>query len=158
VIDYAKLAEKAKAKQDAGKLAAERQSGKRSDPKLFFERVKAHIVEEMDKANAELRKRGAGTISRNYLPSYGGKICLTYGTYLLCCVELEAQAEGSSIKAVISGPPNGYEIARKEYSVSQDASVVERHESKDGGSVVAVSGPDGVAADIISSILVCEFG
>jgi hypothetical protein len=105
VIDYAKLAEKAKAKQDAGKRAVERQSGQRSDPNLFFERVKAHIVEEMDKANAELRKKGAETIVRNYLPSYGGEICLTYGTYLLCCVEFEAHAEGSLIKAVISGPP-----------------------------------------------------
>jgi hypothetical protein len=158
VIDYAKLAEIAKAKQDAGQLATKRQSRQRSYPNLFFERVKTHIVEEMDKANAELRKRGAETIIRNYMPSYSGKICLTYGTYLLCCVEFEAQAEGSLIKAVISGPPNGYEIARKEYSVSQDDSVVERHESKDGGSVVAVSGPDGVAEDIISSILVCEFG
>jgi hypothetical protein len=158
VTDYAKLAEKAKAKQDAGKLAVERPSGQRSDPNLFFERVKAHIVEEMDKANAELRKRGAETIGRNHLPSYGGKICLTYGNSLLCSVELEAHTEGSWIKAVISGPPNGYEIARKEYSVNLDALAVQRHESKEGGSAVAESSPGGIAADIISSILGCEFG
>jgi hypothetical protein len=158
VIDYEKLAEKAKAKQDAAKRAVERQRGQRSYPNLFFERVKAHIVEEMDNANAELRKKGAETIVRNYLPSYGGKICITYGNSLLCNVEFEPRAEGGVIKAVISGPPNGNEIARKEYSVNQDASIVERHESKEGGSVIAVSGPDIIAEDIILSILDCEFG
>src|ERR1035441_5622565 len=88
MVNYAKLADKAKMIQVADKLEAERHKELRADPCVFFDKVKAHIVEEMNKANVELRKRGAATFDRNYLPGFSEELFLTYGTDSLCRVGL----------------------------------------------------------------------
>src|ERR1035437_7595343 len=106
MVNYAKLAEKAKMIQIADKLEAEKHKKLRADPCVFFDSVKAHIAEEMKKANEELRKRGAATLDRNFLPAFSEEIFLSYGTDSICRVGLGIIGGGCRVTAVISGPPN----------------------------------------------------
>ncbi len=56
MADYSKLADNAKLLQEAHKRAAERHRSLKADPCAFFEQVQAHLIEEMNKANVQLRK------------------------------------------------------------------------------------------------------
>ena len=153
MVNYAKLADKAKMIQIADKLEAERHKQLRTDPCVFFDKVKAHIVEEMNKANVELRKRGAQVIGRNHLPGFDQDIFLTYGTDSLCRVGLGIMREECRVTAVISGPPNGYEISRKEYLCSKVANCQEILPAGEEGLPPEGSCPEEIAVDIISGIL-----
>jgi hypothetical protein len=158
VVDYAKLAEKAKALQDAAKGQDGRLNGQEQDPIAFFDKVKSHLVAEMYKANVELNKRGLPTLDRSFSPSFSGRFCFTFGTSMLCGVELETRPGQRSIKATISGPPNAREIGRRVYLFSrashQPQSFVEDDTT---GVVVRGMGPQEIAVDIISCILSGEF-
>jgi len=153
MVNYAKLAEKAKMIQIADKLEAERHKQLRADPCAFFEQVKAHIVEEMNKANVELRKRKAAVFDRNYLPGFPDELFLTYGTDSLCRVGLGGSGGGCHVTAVISGPPNGFVISRKEYLCNQDKACHDVLPAIDVEMPPEGSCPEEIAVDIISSIL-----
>ena len=153
MMNYAKLAEKAKMIQIADKLEAERHKQLRTDPCAFFEKVKKHIEEEMYKANVELRKRKAAVFDRNYLPGFSDELFLTYGTDSLCRVGLGILGGGCRITAVISGPPNGYEISRKEYLCNDDKACQEERPAIEEGMPPEGSCPEEIAVDIISGIL-----
>ena len=155
--DYAKLADIAKLKDIVDHSAAEKHKELRADPCTFVERVKRHLLEEMTKANVELRKKKAPTFDRIHLPSFDEEVLLTYGTSSLCRVGLGIMSGGCRITAVISGPPNGYEISRREYRCKQEGScrevlAIDQKESK-----TIAFGPEEVAADIIAGILVGKF-
>jgi hypothetical protein len=107
------------------------------DAAQVYERVKVSLDNEIEEANVELRKRKLATLERVFLPSYQGKVCLTFGSQLLCAVELQ-QARGQ-ITAVISGPPNAAEISRKVFLLSEGYS------------------PDAIAAEIVSGLLMGKF-
>ena len=153
MMNYAKLAEKAKMIQIADKLEAERHKQLRTDPCVFFEKVKAHILEEMNKANVELRKRKAAVFDRNYLPGFPDELFLTYGTDSLCRVGLGIIRDGCSVVAIISGPPNGYELSRKEYLCNQDKACQEVLPAVEEGMPPEGLCPEEIAVDIISGIL-----
>ena len=153
MVNYAKLADKAKMIQIADKLETERHKQLRTDPCVFFDKVKAHIVEEMNKANVELRKRGAAIFDRNYLPGFSDELFLTYGTDSLCRVGLGIIGGGCRVTAIISGPPNGYELSRKEYLCSQDIACQEVLPAVEEGMPPEGSCPEEIAIDIISGIL-----
>jgi hypothetical protein len=153
MVNYAKLAEMAKMIQIADKQEAERHQELRADPCAFFEKVKAHIVEEMYKANVELRKRKAAVFDRNYLPGYPDELFLTYGTDSLCRVGLGGSGGGCRVTAVISGPPNGFEISRKEYLCNQDSSCHEALPAIQEGMPPEGMCPEEIAVDVISGIL-----
>jgi hypothetical protein len=153
MVNYAKLADKARMIQIADKLEAERHKQLRADPCVFFEKVKAHIGEEMNKANVELRKRGAATLDRNYLPAFTEEILLTYGTDSLCRVGLGIIGGGCRVTAIISGPPNGFEISRKEYLCNQDKACQEVLPAVEEGMLPEGLCPEEIAVDIISGIL-----
>ena len=158
MTDYAKLADKAKEKQEADILAAERHKELRADPCSFFERVKAHLVEEMNKANVELRKRKAAVFDQYHLPGFTDEVFITYGTDSLCRVGLGILGGGCRITAVISGPPNGYEISRKEYICNeQPADCKEVLPASEDRSPEIPSCPDAIAADVIEGILLGKF-
>jgi hypothetical protein len=159
MVNYEKLAEKAKMMQIADKLEAEKHKELRADPCNFFEKVKAHILEEMNKANVELRKWGAATLDRNFLPAFSEEILLTYGTDSLCRVGLGIIGVGGGcrVTAIISGPPNGYEISRREYLCVQEASCSEVLHLVGAELTTVVACPDEIAVDIISGILVGKF-
>jgi hypothetical protein len=154
MVNYAKLADTAKVKQDADRSAADVHRQLRADPCVFFGRVRAHLLEEMKKANVELRKRGAAFLDQNHLPGFPNEMFLTYGTDSLCRVGLGIMGGGCRVTAVISGPPNGYEISRREYLCDQEGFCQEVR--PDEGQIVACH-PDGIAVDIISGILRGKF-
>ena len=161
MVDYAKLADKAKALQDAASDNT-RGSGEsnRQDPIVFFDGVKSYLVAEMHKANLELAKRGVATLDRSFSPSFSGRFCFTFGTSLLCSVELDSkQLEQPRIKAVISGPPTGGEIGRREYLFNQDAPEHQsfRADASGGSMIVTGLNAEDTAVDIISCILTGEF-
>jgi hypothetical protein len=152
MVNYAKLAVQAKGRQEADKLAVESQKDRKTDPSAFFERVKAEVAKEMTKANIELRKSGAATLERHFLPAFSEDIFLTFGMDSHCKVGLGIGG-GCQVTAVLSGPPNGYELSRKEYLCNQGPAcdeflTVAGEESPPKGSC-----PDEVAVDIISGIL-----
>ena len=153
MVNYGKLADDARGMRDAGKRADGAHREMSTDPCIFFQRVKASVVEEMNKANVELQKRRASTLGRNHLPGFDDQIFLTYGTDALCRVGLGIKQGECRITAAISGPPNGYELSRKEYRCCQDpARFPEKPEYFDEPIT-----PSEIAEDIISSILIGKF-
>lgn len=157
MVNYGDLAIKAKAKQEAAKLADERQTEPRRNPTAFFEEVEARIDEEMSVANVELHRRGMGTVGRNRLPSFGDKICLTYGLSNLCSVELDLKGGKCRIKAIISGPPNGYEISRKEYLFDHEAKHLNTLQAEEPGLLVAGYSAHEIAVDVLSCLIMGQF-
>jgi len=158
VVDYAKLADKARAIQEAAKTGGPRGGRMEYDPATFYQTVKAHLVAEINKANPELSKRGVPTLDRSFLPSFSGKFCFTFGMSLFCSVELDAQPERHRIKAVISGPPNGKEVGRREYLFNRGSSEPQSFRAEEGvGTIVTGLMPEEIAVDIVSSILSGEF-
>ena len=157
MTDYAKLADIAKLKEIVDHSAVEKHKELRADPCTFLERVKKHLMEEMNKANVELRKKRAPTFDRIHLPSLDEEVLLTYGTSSLCRVGLGIMSGGCRITAVISGPPNGYEISRREYRCKQEGGCREVLAVDESQSRTMSFSPDEVAADIISGVLVGKF-
>jgi hypothetical protein len=160
VVDYAKLADKARALRDAARGGNGRAEARRQDPVAFFDRVKSHLISEMQKANLELAKRGVATLDRSFSPSFSGRFCFTFGTSLFCSVELDPKPGQPRIRAVMSGPPNGGEIGRREYLFNHDSAAPEPPSFRAGeGAGVIVTGlnPEDTAIDIISCILTGEF-
>jgi hypothetical protein len=157
VVNYGELADRAQALQQAEiPSAAESLKKSDSDARLFFERVKEHIVEEMSKANAELAKRRVEGIERVFSPGFHGKLCMTFGSSLFCSVDLQTHAEGGRITAVINGPPNGYEISRKEFLFScppqEKAAPLQK-----GARETAGAAPGEIAIEIVSGLIQGRF-
>lgn len=158
MVDYAKLAEKARALQDAAAGITSKPEVKEQDPVIFFDSVKSYLVAEMHKANAELGKRGVATLDRSFSPSFSKRFCFTFGTSLLCSVELDTRPYQPRIKAIISGPPTGGEIARREYVFNQRAQEPESFRADESAGVIVTGlNAEDTAIDIISSILSGEF-
>jgi hypothetical protein len=151
------LADRAKLRQDAEKSSIDRDRDLTVDPKAFFEKVRMHLFEEMKKANFELRKRGADRIGQNHLPGFDNEMFLTFGTDLLCRVTLNTMAGGYRITAVLSGPPNGYELSRKEYPFDSEGASAQMFLAKTAGFSLVDTRPKKIAVDIISSLLAGRF-
>ncbi len=157
MVDYAELAGIARARHEAERHSAVRHRGPKADPKAYFDKVKTHVFAEMIKANVELRRSGAPLLGRNHLPGFDREIFVTFGTDLLCRVSLEVRSGTDFILAVISGPPNGLELSRREYPCNYDASSLEMPHAVDAGAPVIGIRPELIAVDIISSVLRGEF-
>lgn len=157
MADYAELAGIARARHDAERHSASRHREQKADPKIFFDKVKTLVFAEMNKANLELRKSGAPLFGRNHLPGFDREIFITFGTDLLCIVSLEVRAGRDFIQAVLSGPPNGFELSRREYPCNYDASSLELPRAYVAGAPVIGIRPEQIAVDIISSVLRGEF-
>lgn len=153
MVDYARLADKAIQMQETEKIPASLQTDLKADPKAFFDRVRAHLLKEMDKANVELAKRKVVGFGQNHMPGFSDELFLTFGTDLLCRVTLVVLGARCEIKAVISGPPNGYELSRKVYPLYQEASAP----AGAVGSPAAAPSPYQIAVEIISSVMVGKF-
>jgi hypothetical protein len=153
VTDYDLLEKKLKGTK-SGDPAGTKPTTYGFDPVTFYQYVKQHVEEEVDKANLELRKRDLPVIERVFMPSSQGKLSLTFGTGFLCNVELN-QSHGR-ITAMIIGPPNGAEIARKEFHLNQEPrsqpSAIDEPEEAS-----VVYSPHRIAAEIVSGLLAGEF-
>jgi hypothetical protein len=137
VTDYGELAQKLSIQRSRAQSAQEAEAERGMGHAEVYERVKLHVLDEIEKANVEMRKRKLDTIERAFIPSCRGKLCLTYGSKLLCTVEL--QEAKLQIAAVISGPPNALEISRKEFPIIKGCD------------------PEQIAVEIVSGLLVGEF-
>jgi hypothetical protein len=157
MVDYAKLADDARLIQHADRSATDIHRKLKDYQRSIFERVRTQVVEEMNKANVELRKRGAATIDRYHLPGFEDEIFLTYGTDTLCRVGIGVREGECLITAVISGPPNGYEIARKEYGGRREDSRSEIHLAGAAEPLDLESHSREIAINIISSIIFGRF-
>ena len=155
MTDYGALADKVSSLAQAGSSARKRLARNGIDPAAFYECVKAHVEEEIVKANEELRKRGLSTIERIFIPGFLGRLSMTFGTALLCSVELN-ESKGR-VSAVIFGPPNRCEISRKDYFVYPDAG--HSQDSPIGEAKKAAFGyaPDRIAVEIVSALMMGEF-
>jgi len=124
------------------------------DPATFYQCVKQQVEEEVEKANLELRKRDLTVIERVFMPSTQGKLSLTFGIGFLCNVELNPARE--RITAMIIGPPNSAEIARKDFPLNPEAGP--QQSAIDGvGEAPVVYSPHRIAAEIVSGLLAGEF-
>ena len=137
VTDYGELAQKLSNQRSRAQSAQDAETERGMGHAEVYERVKLHVLDEIEKANVEMRKRKLDTIERVLIPSCRGKLCLTYGSRLLCTVEL--QEAKLQIAAVISGPPNALEISRKEFPIIKGCD------------------PEQIAVEIVSGLLMGEF-
>jgi hypothetical protein len=154
VNDYSKLAQRLRCSVPAQGKTGRNLERQEFDPGAFFEQVKVQIIKELGNANLELYKQGLAPIERVLVPCYLGKLCLTYGTNLLCCVDFDGGR--GQINSVIMGPPNRVELSRKEYRLSPAPNGTKAdHESStpacDGD--FAAQGPSAVANEIVSGII-----
>jgi hypothetical protein len=157
VVDYGRLADRAKALQKAGKLGGDASRAVQADPRELYEKVRLLVLEEVSKANAELGKRGMALIERVLSPSYTGRLCLSFGTAFLCNVDYAATSEGCRITAIISGPPNGMELSRKQFLAVNESPQREKLEKL--GTIPWEKGatPQRIAVEIVSGLLAGEF-
>jgi hypothetical protein len=155
VADYGVLAERLSDLAQAGSPARKRLARNGIEPAAFYESVKAQVEEEVEKANAELRKRGLTTIERIYIPGFLGRLCLTFGTALL--LSLELQETKGRIKVVIFGPPNRSEISKKEYFLGPQAPQSYTVPLEEYENIAVDCGPGKIAAEIVSGLLMGEF-
>jgi len=157
LVDYGKLADKAKAQQQAAKPGGSATEAQQADPAELYERVKIAVLEEADKANIELNKRRMQPIERVFSPSYKGRLCLSFGTTLICSVDYTAPAGGCRIAAILCGPPNGTEISRKEFLAAAQSPEHERMERLGAIPWARGMSPQRIAVDIVSGLLAGEF-
>jgi hypothetical protein len=153
VTDYDLLEKKLKGTK-SGDPAGNKPASNGFDPVNFYQRVMQQVEEEIDKANLELRKRNLPVIERVFMPSSLGKLSLTFGTGFLCNVELN-RGRGT-ISAMIIGPPNHAEVARKDFLLNLEDG---QQESAIGDAEEApvVYSPHRIASEIVSGLLAGEF-
>jgi hypothetical protein len=86
MVDYAKLVGEEKAHQDSTLAAAEIQRTRETDLVALLRDIEIALSEEVTKANVELSKRDAPTISGPYRPVIGEeRLELALGTVDPCC-------------------------------------------------------------------------
>ena len=135
MTNYGDLADKLSSQRPHARPAQESPADRGTDAVQIYERVKLVVSHEIEKANVELHKRRLAKIERLFLPSYQGRLCLSFGP-LLCTADLQ-EAKGQ-ITAVILGPPNQQEISRKDFALGERR-------------------PEQIAVEIVSGLLAGEF-
>ena len=155
MTDYGVLADRLNGSVQAGSSARKSLARNGIDPAAFYESVKAHVEEEVAKANEELRKRGLSTIERIFIPGFLGKVSLTFGTTLLCTVELN-KSKGR-VRAVIFGPPNRDEISRKDFFLIPEAADLQGSPMSEVEKAAVGYSPQQIAAEIVSALMLREF-
>lgn len=85
-VDYGKLIDEEKTRQDSAIAAAEAQKRREIDLIAFFRSVEIELGREMARANVELKKRGSPVIAGPFRPlREEERIELTFGTRQPCC-------------------------------------------------------------------------
>jgi len=121
MVDYGKLIEEESARKDSAITTAETQWKREIELLAFFRDVEIELGREMVKANQELRKRAAPTISGPFRPvKEEERIELAFGTRRPCCQLVLQGAAGHSQVARIQVElfdDLGNELGRTEYFV-----------------------------------------
>ena len=123
-MDYGKLIDDESARKDSPITTAEAQWKREIELLAFFRDVEIELGREMVKANQELRKRGAPTISGPFRPiKEEEKIELAFGTRRPCCrLTLHApRSHGHAARiAVELYDEMGAEMGRTEFFIDGD--------------------------------------
>jgi hypothetical protein len=82
---------------------------------------------------------------------------LTLGSEALCRVQLEVHKGRGTIKASISGPPNGFERSRREYALGPSDQEYDPDEPASPVAPVFGARPEQIAEEIVTAILVGKF-
>jgi hypothetical protein len=151
VNDYGTLAERLKLSGHAEQKLNQNLEKQGFDAGAFFEAVKVYIGREIEHANGELHKRRLSPIERVFVPCYLGRLCLTFGAVLMCCVELDGGKE--RITATIFGPPNRQQISKKKYYLGRELANQGYAICNEADRTIASQSPEVVAGDIVSEIL-----
>lgn len=155
MTDYGVLADRLSDLVQAGRPARKRLARNGIDPAAFYESVKVHVEQEVGQANEELRKRGLSTIERIFIPGFLGRLSMTFGTALLCSVELN-ESKGR-VRAVIFGPPNRDEISRKDFLLIPEAAPLQDSPTDEADKAAVGFSPQKIAAEIVSGLLMRGF-
>jgi hypothetical protein len=163
MVDYAKIVGEEKAHPDSTLSAAEIQKRRETDLVALFRDIETALGEEVAKANVELKKRDAPTISGPFRPVIGEeRIELALGTVDPCCrltfQSTAAQVALSRIVVELFGD-TGASIAHTEY-VTEDQvlplkvykSLVEGFPDRD-----AEMTPAAIAQEIVPGIIRGQF-
>jgi hypothetical protein len=151
VKDYSALAEKLKGSWQAEIPTAKSEARQGTGLNVLFEDVKAQIIEEAKTANEELRKRRLATIDQVFVPAYRGKLSLSFGTALLCVVDLDANK--ARITSVIYGPPNREAISKREFLLGTGTAMPQSASDEDIETTSLTSRSGRIASEIVSEIL-----
>jgi hypothetical protein len=136
VTNYGEMADKLSSQRSHARQAQKQGADGGMTALQIYDRVKLLVGYEFEKANVELQKRKLATIERLFLPSYQGRLCLSFGSAFMCTADLH-EARGQ-ITAILLGPPNQQEISRKDFAL---------HEYR----------PEQIAVEIVSGLLMGEF-
>jgi hypothetical protein len=94
-------------------------------------------------------------LERIFIPAFYGKLSVTFGTGLLCCVDLDEAKQ--MITAVLFGPPHRCEISRKEFFLCAPPVNWDEASADEAVKTAIGYGPDRIANEIVCGILEGEF-
>jgi hypothetical protein len=163
MVDYAKLVEEEKARQDSTLSSAEIQKRRATDLVDLFREIEIALGEEVTKANQELSKSGAPTISGPFRPAIGEeRIELALGTVDPACrLTIQSTATQLALSRIVVElfGETGASIAHTEY-VTEDQvlplkvykSLVEGFPDRD-----AETTPSAIAQEIVPGIIRGQF-
>lgn len=126
MVDYGKLVGEEKTRQDSALSAAEIQKRREFDLIALFRDVQIALGEEVAKANSELSKRGAPTISGPFRPRIGEeRLEFSLGALDPCCrMTLQSTTAKVALSRIVVElfDENGASIAQADY-VTEDQAV-----------------------------------
>jgi hypothetical protein len=133
MVDYGKLIDEEKAREDSAIAAAEALKKREIDLVSFFRSVEINLGEEMARANVELKKRGAPVIEGPFRPLKDEeKIGLAFGKRRPSC-RLTLQSTfaqiGISRIQVELFDETGASIGKKDYVIEGEAGALKAYQS-----------------------------
>jgi len=133
MVDYAKLVGEEKARQDSTLSAVEIQQRRETDLVALFREIETALGEEVTKANEELNKSSAPTISGPFRPVIGEeRIELALGTIDPCCrVTFQSTNTQVALSRIIAElfSETGASTARVEFVTDDQASPLKAYKS-----------------------------
>jgi len=163
MVDYAKLVGEEKARQDSTLSSAEIQKRRETDLVALFREIELTLGEEVTKANEELSKSGAPTISGPFRPVIGEeRIELALGTIdPVCRVTFQSTSTQVALSRIVvelfdeAGAP----IANTEFVTDDPTSPLKAYKSLVEGfpDRDAEIAPSAIAQEIVPGILRGKF-
>jgi hypothetical protein len=164
MVDYAKLVEEEKARQDSTLSSAEIQKRRETDLVALLREIEIALGEEVTKANEELTKSGAPTISGPFRPTIGEeRIELALGTIdPICRVTFQSTSPQVGLSRIVVElfDEKGTSIAHTDYVTDDQASPLKLYKSLVEGfpDRDAEITPSAVAQEIVPGIIRGKIG
>jgi len=162
MIDYAKLIDEEKSRDDSLLSIAETQKRREIEMLAFFRNVEIAIGEEMARANQELKRRGSPTINGPFRPNKDLEMIeLEFGTRSPCCrlILQTAKEMGLARIQVELFDDSESSISRAEFVIEEEASGVRAYRPLVAGfpDKAAESTAEEIAQRIVPGIICGRF-